>query len=126
MAMALADRVRYQREKALYHATHTQQTELLNQAMLKQAYMAITSEHRLANLCLVKIEQFNALMSILKPSQSSQIIITVAQSLEHQINKKRQFINLESALDNSPKVADLGNGILAFISTKISYFWAII
>ena len=119
MAMALADRVRYQREKALYHATHTQQTELLNQAMLKQAYMAITSEHRLANLCLVKIEQFNALMSILKPSQSSQIIITVAQSLEHQINKKRQFINLESALDNSPKVADLGNGILAFISTKI-------
>ena len=29
MAMALADRVRYQREKALYHATHTQQTQLL-------------------------------------------------------------------------------------------------
>jgi EAL domain-containing protein (putative c-di-GMP-specific phosphodiesterase class I) len=43
----------------------------------------------------------------------------VAQSLEHQINKNRQFINLESALDNSPKVADLGNGVLAFISTKI-------
>ncbi len=119
MAMALADRVRYQREKALYHATHTQQTELLNQAMLKQAYMAITSEHRIAKLCLVKIEQFNTLMSILKPSQLSQIVVTVAQSLENQIKKHRQFINLESSLGNTPKVADLGNGVLAFISTKI-------
>ena len=41
MAMALADRVRYQREKALYHATHTEQTKLLNSAMLKQAYMSL-------------------------------------------------------------------------------------
>lgn len=119
MAMALADRVRYQREKALYHATHTQQTQLLNQAMLKQAYMVLKKQQRSANLCLIKIEQFTALMNILNSTQSSHIIITVADSLERQVSKHRQFINLESALDNSPKIADLGNGILAFISTKI-------
>lgn len=119
MAMALADRVRYQREKALYHATHSQQTKLLNQAMLKQAYMRMINEHRNANLCLLKIEQFNALMSILNPTQSSHIITTVAKSLEHQLSKQRQFISLESSLDTAPKVADLGNGILAFVSTKI-------
>jgi EAL domain-containing protein (putative c-di-GMP-specific phosphodiesterase class I)/GGDEF domain-containing protein len=119
MAMALADRVRYQREKALYHATHTQQTKLLNQAMLKQGYMSLINEKRSAHLCLIKIEQFNALLSILNPSQSSKIITTVALSLENHLAKHRQFINLEYALDNSPKIADLGNGMLAFISTKI-------
>ena len=93
--------------------------KLLNQAMLKQAYMRMINEHRNANLCLLKIEQFNALMSILNPTQSSHIITTVAKSLEHQLSKQRQFISLESSLDTAPKVADLGNGILAFVSTKI-------
>ncbi|WP_404341186.1 EAL domain-containing protein [Pseudoalteromonas mariniglutinosa] len=119
MAMALADRVRYQREKALYHATHTQQTNLLNQAKLKQAYMSLTNTQRQTNLCLVKIGQFNSLMSILNPTQSSKIVITIAKALESHLAKQRQFINLELGLDTSPKVADLGGGIIAFISTKL-------
>ena len=81
--------------------------------------MVLKKQQRSANLCLIKIEQFTALMNILNSTQSSHIIITVADSLERQVSKRRQFINLESALDNSPKIADLGNGILAFISAKI-------
>lgn len=119
MAMALADRVRYQREKALYHATHTQQTKLLNQAMLKQAYMALNSQQRSATLCLIKIRYFNSLTSILSPQQGSNIVTTVATALEQSLFQHRQFANLDVSLDNSPKVADLSGGVVAFISTKI-------
>lgn len=119
MAMALADRVRYQREKALYHATHTQQTKLLNQAMLKQAYMALSHNQRSSTLCLIKIRHFNTLMSILSPQQGSDIVATVAATLEQSLFKRRQFANLDISLDNSPKVADLSGGVVAFISTKI-------
>ena len=71
MAMALADRVRYQRERALYHATHTQQTKLLNSAMLKQAYMNLEQEQRPNTICLIKLRYFNSLNTILSPSQAN-------------------------------------------------------
>ena len=46
--------------------------------------MSLINEKRSAHLCLIKIEQFNALLSILNPSQSSKIITTVALSLERE------------------------------------------
>lgn len=68
MAMTLADRVRYQRERALYHATHTQQTKLLNSAKLKYAFMALKAQQRSTTLCLIKIHHFNSLNTIITPS----------------------------------------------------------
>ncbi|MBB1293804.1 EAL domain-containing protein [Pseudoalteromonas sp. SR41-4] len=118
MAMALADRVRYQREKALYHATHTEQTKLLNSAMLKQAYMSLQLKQRRASLCLIRITDFHSLSHILNQTQSSQLVVAIAKSLELQLSKEREFINLESNLDTCPRIADLSNGVLAFISIK--------
>lgn len=118
MAMALADRVRYQREKALYHATHNEQTKLLNSAMLKHAYMALQLSQRPANLCLIKIEHFQSLSHILNQNQSCQLVVCVAKALELQLSTEREFINLENDLDTCPRIADLSGGILAFISVK--------
>ncbi|NMR26271.1 EAL domain-containing protein [Pseudoalteromonas sp. NEC-BIFX-2020_015] len=118
MAMALADRVRYQRERALYHATHTQQTKLLNSAMLKQAYMNLEQEQRPNTICLIKLRYFNSLNTILSPSQANGLIIHVAKALELQLSNERQFINLDFNLDSSSKIVDLGTGIFACISTK--------
>lgn len=118
MAMALADRVRYQRERALYHATHTQQTKLLNSAMLKQAYMGLEQAQRKNTLCLIKIRYFHSLHTLLTPTQSNNLIIKVAQSLELQLTGERQFSFLDSTLDSHSKLADLGTGIFACISTK--------
>lgn len=118
MAMALADRVRYQRERALYHATHTQQTKLLNNAMLKQAYMTLEQQQRQNILCLIKIRYFHSLDSILTPTKSNELIIKVAKSLELQLVGERQFYFLDSTLDSNSKLADLGTGVFACISTK--------
>jgi EAL domain-containing protein (putative c-di-GMP-specific phosphodiesterase class I) len=118
MAMALADRVRYQRERALYHATHTQQTKLLNSAMLKQAYMNLEQAQRKNTLCLIKIRYFHSLHTLLTPTQSNNLIIKVAHSLELQLTGERQFAHLDSTLDSHSKLADLGTGIFACISTK--------
>ena len=118
MAMALADRVRYQREKALYHATHTEQTKLLNSAMLKQAYMTLQLNQRTASLCLIRITDFNSLSHILNQTQSCQLVVAIAKSLELQLSKEREFINLDNNLDTCPRIADLSNGVLAFISIK--------
>lgn len=118
MAMALADRVRYQRERALYHATHTQQTKLLNSAMLKQAYMALEQQQRQNTLCLIKIRYFHSLDTILTPTKSNELIIKVAKSLELQLVGERQFYFLDSTLDSNSKLADLGTGVFACISTK--------
>ncbi|WP_392344516.1 EAL domain-containing protein [Pseudoalteromonas prydzensis] len=118
MAMALADRVRYQREKALYHATHTEQTKLLNSAMLKHAYTTLQLNQRPANLCLIRIIHFHSLSHILNQTQSAELIVNVAQALELQLSKEREFIHLENDLDTCPRIADLGNGVLAFVSVK--------
>ena len=118
MAMALADRVRYQREKALYHATHTEQTNLLNSAMLKHAYSTLQLSHRSAGLCLIKIKHFQSLSHILNQTQSCQLVVSVAKALERQLSKEREFINLGNDLDKYPRIADLGAGVLAFISVK--------
>jgi EAL domain-containing protein (putative c-di-GMP-specific phosphodiesterase class I)/GGDEF domain-containing protein len=118
MAMALADRVRYQRERALYHATHTQQTKLLNSAKLKQAFMALQAQHRSATLCLVKISHFNSLNTIITPSQGYGLIKHVAKELEQQLGYEREFINLDIDFHASPQLADLSSGVFACISTK--------
>jgi EAL domain-containing protein (putative c-di-GMP-specific phosphodiesterase class I)/GGDEF domain-containing protein len=118
MAMALADRVRYQRERALYHATHTQQTRLLNSAKLKQAFMALKSKHRSTTLCLIKIRHFNSLNTIITPSQGYTLIKYIAQKLELELCHQREFIALDTDLNNSPRLADLNSGVFACISTK--------
>ncbi|TMO96909.1 diguanylate phosphodiesterase [Pseudoalteromonas sp. S3260] len=118
MAMALADRVRYQRERALYHATHTQQTKLLNSAKLKYAFMALKAQQRSTTLCLVKIRHFNSLNTIITPSQGYELIKHVAHELECQLSFEREFFNLSSGINQPAKIADLGSGVFACISTK--------
>ncbi|MDO6548167.1 EAL domain-containing protein [Pseudoalteromonas carrageenovora] len=118
MAMALADRVRYQRERALYHATHTQQTKLLNSAKLKQAFMALQTQERSTTLCLIKIRHFNSLNTIITPSQGYALIKYVAKELELELSHEREFANLDVDLNTSLRIADLSSGVFAFISTK--------
>ncbi len=116
--MALADRVRYQRERALYHATHTQQTKLLNSSKLKQAFMALQSQNRSTTLCLIKIRHFNSLNTIITSSQGYTLIKHVAKELELELSHEREFTNLETDLNTSPRLADLSSGVFACISTK--------
>lgn len=118
MAMALADRVRYQRERALYHATHTQQTRLLNSSKLKQAFMALQSQNRSTTLCLIKIRHFNSLNTIITSSQGYTLIKHIAKELELELSHEREFTNLETDLNTSPRLADLSSGVFACISTK--------
>ncbi len=118
MAMALADRVRYQRERALYHATHTQQTKLLNSAKLKQAFMSLQAQGRNTTLCLIKIRHFNSLNTIITPSQGYTLIKHVAKQIELELSHEREFTNLDTDFNNSPRLADLGSGVFACISTK--------
>ena len=118
MAMALADRIRYQREQALYHATHTQQTKLLNSAKLKYAFMALKAQRRSTTLCLVKIRHFNSLNTIITSSQGYELIKHVAHELECQLSFEREFFHLNSGINQPAKIADLGSGVFACISTK--------
>lgn len=118
MAMALADRVRFQRERSLYHATHTQQTKLLNSAKLKQAFMALQTQERSTTLCLIKIRHFNSLNTIITPSQGYALIKHIAKELELELSHEREFANLDVDLNTSPRIADLSSGVFAFISTK--------
>ena len=118
MAMALADRVRYQREQALYQATHTQQTKLLNSAKLKQTFINLQEQSRATTLCLIKIRHFNALNTIMTPSQGYELIKYIATELESKLSYEREFINLESDLNSHSRTADLSRGVFACISTK--------
>ncbi|WP_405602470.1 MULTISPECIES: EAL domain-containing protein [unclassified Pseudoalteromonas] len=118
MAMALADRVRYQRERALYHATHTQQTKLLNSSKLKHAFMALQGQERSTTLCLIKIRHFNSLNTIITPSQGYALAKHIAKQLELELSHERQFVILETNLNTSPRLADLNSGVFACISTK--------
>merc|ERR1739841_200099 len=80
--------------------------------------MALKAQRRSTTLCLVKIRHFNSLNTIITPSQGYELIKHVAHELECQLSFEREFFHLNSSINQPAKIADLGSGVFACISTK--------
>ncbi|MFY8274042.1 EAL domain-containing protein [Pseudoalteromonas sp. SSDWG2] len=112
MALALADRVRYQRKKALYHATHNSHSGLLNYTTLSQQVESLQSSGIPFCLCVIYMNTYQGLQKILSVEQSNNLLRNVAQN----INQNLLHMNCLPIVHHSDeKVVELNGGCLAFM-----------
>lgn len=112
MALALADRVRYQRKQALYHATHNNDSGLLNYTTLSQRVESLQKRNRPFSIGIIYMRSFGGLQSVLNVEQSNNLLRNVANNLADNVDELNCF-NVVHHSDE--KIVELSGGCLAFI-----------
>eukprot|EP00481_Brizalina_sp_1-RS-2013_P003352 TRINITY_DN905_c0_g1_i1.p1 TRINITY_DN905_c0_g1~~TRINITY_DN905_c0_g1_i1.p1 ORF type:complete len:120 (+),score=11.81 TRINITY_DN905_c0_g1_i1:80-439(+) len=95
MAMALADRMRYQKEKALYNATHEITTGLPNLNQLEITLESLQAQQRKFSLCVIEISNFNSIAPYISNQETDKLVLKVVNDISAQINLDRRFIPFE-------------------------------
>ncbi len=112
MALALADRVRYQRKQALYHATHNNDSGLLNYTTLSQRVESLQKHNQPFSIGIIHMRSFGGLQSVLNVEQSNNLLRNVASNLSDNVGELNCF-NIVHHSDE--KIVELSGGCLAFI-----------
>jgi EAL domain-containing protein (putative c-di-GMP-specific phosphodiesterase class I)/GGDEF domain-containing protein len=115
MAMALANKMRYQKEQALFNATHELSSGLPNMSLLENNINRSLTTCEEFSVCSIDIENYHSLTPYLTPSD--------LQALESQVVDKVNLIlereGLVKIISNNHnrmlKIAKVKEGCLAFI-----------
>jgi len=118
MAMALADRMRYQKEKALYNATHELTTGLPNLNLLETRLKQLQQQDVKYSLCVIEITNFHSISPYISNQEIDKLILKVVQDISAQINTDRRFIEFEDQQGMPIKVAKARDGVLAILASK--------
>lgn len=116
MAMALAERMRAQRELALYNATHDLKSELPNQSLLTNCLQNYLRQDLSGNLCLLKVRKFQTLSAYISSVESNTITRHVEQRINDCIAHQTAFLSIEERNKKSTKVARLTEDTFAVIT----------
>ncbi|MGH1374563.1 MAG: EAL domain-containing protein [Cellvibrionaceae bacterium] len=119
MAMALAERMRTQRELALFNATHDLKSELPNQSLLTNRLQDQLDDGHCGNLCLIKVRKFQTLSAYISSEESNTITRHVEQRINDCIAQQAAFLPIEKRKNKSTKVARLTEDTFALL-TKAS------
>jgi EAL domain-containing protein (putative c-di-GMP-specific phosphodiesterase class I) len=115
MAMALANKMRYQKEQALFNATHELSSGLPNMSLLENNINRSLTTYEEFTVCSIDIKNYHSLTPYLTPSD--------LQALESQVVNKVNLIlegeGLVKIISNNHnrmlKIAKVKEGCLAFI-----------
>lgn len=118
MAMALADRMRYQKEKALYNATHEIATGLPNLNQLEITLESLQAQQRKFSLCVIEISNFNSIAPYISNQETDKLVLKVVNDISAQINLDRRFIPFEHKHGHPIKVAKARDGVLAILAHR--------
>lgn len=116
MAMALAERMRAQRELALYNATHDLKSELPNQSLLTNCLQHHLKKGLSGNLCLLKVRKFQTLSAYISSEENNTITRHVEQRINDCIAHQTAFLTIEERDKKSTKVARLTEDTFAVIA----------
>lgn len=116
MAMALAERMRAQRELALFNATHDLKSELPNQSLLTNYLQNELKEDQCGNLCLLKVRKFQTLSAYISNEESNTITRHVEQRINDCITHQDAFLPIEKRQNKSTKVARLTEDTFAIVT----------
>lgn len=119
MATALAERMRAQRELALFNATHDLKSELPNQSLLTNYLQNQLNGNQAGDLCLIKVRKFQTLSAYISSEESNSITQHVEQRINDCTAHQSAFLPIEKRHDKSTKVARLTEDTFAIL-TKAS------
>lgn len=115
MAMALANRMQYKKEKALYEATHDQETGIANSNLFDAKVKQLTQEHRRFAICIFEISDFSTLLPYISNTDNNDLMIMVSRAIERKIHLENNFLVLDQTQNRISKLVKLSDGIFAAI-----------
>ena len=119
MAMALANRMRYKKETALYNATHEPETQLANTQLLETKIKERLYRNDDFAVCIIKITDFSSLLPYISNSDNNDLMLMVSQMIEEKLHYEYNFLVLECDRDKSKnkkiKIAKINDGVFAVL-----------
>jgi len=115
MAMALADRMRYQREETLFNATHELSSGLPNLSLFESNINYCLSAREKFTICLIDIDNYHSLSPYLEHEELEKLEHQVVENITPTLNANRRVKTISQAHKQSLKIAKVKEGGLAFI-----------
>ncbi|SFC43719.1 EAL domain-containing protein [Pseudoalteromonas denitrificans] len=118
MAMALAERMRHQKEIAFYNATHDQDLHLPNLNFLESTMQSLIDTKRKFSICLIEVLNFNDISPYITNEESAALVSHIANDINNYINLDSHFLYFEQKPDTLIKIAKAKDGVLAVLVSR--------
>jgi EAL domain-containing protein (putative c-di-GMP-specific phosphodiesterase class I)/GGDEF domain-containing protein len=115
MAMALANRMRYQKEQILFNATHELSSGLPNMSLLENNINGLLSAHEKFAVCFIDIENYHSLSPYLERGDLQKLESQVIEMITPTFNLDNRIKVISYAHDKTLKIAKAKEGGLACI-----------
>jgi EAL domain-containing protein (putative c-di-GMP-specific phosphodiesterase class I) len=116
MAMALASRMQYKKEKAIYDATHEPETQLANTHFLENKMKELLGDdNNDFAVCIIEITNFSSLLPYISNADNNDLTLMVADTIEKALCHKDNFMVLEHNKNKTTKLSKLNEGIFAVL-----------
>lgn len=115
MAMALAQRMQFKKEQALYNATHEPETQLANSNLLEAKMQSLIRQDNSFAVCIIEITDFSTLLPYISNTDNNDITVMVAQAIERKLCHEDNFYVLENNQYKTTKLAKINEGVFAVI-----------
>jgi len=119
MAMALADRMRYQREETLFNATHELTSGLPNLSLFENYINLCLSAREKFTICLIDIDNYHSLSPYLEHEELEKLEFQVVENITPILNADHRVKIISHAYNKSLKIAKVKEGGLAFVIDSI-------
>lgn len=116
MAMALAKRMQYKKEEALYNATHDPETQLANTNLLESKMKSLLRNDQEFAVCIIEITDFSSLLPYISHADNNDLMVMVGQAIERNLCHEDNFYALEYKEHRATKLAKLNDGVFAVLA----------
>jgi len=118
MAMALAERMSYQKELAFYNATHDRDLNLPNFSFLETTIQKLINNERRFSVCLIEISRFNTIAPYISNKESQILMSHIAKDIDAHIHADSHFLYFERKNNSEVKIAKAKDGVLAILASR--------
>ena len=115
MAMALADRMRFQEEQVIYHATHESKSGLPNLSLLESHISNLLHNNIVFSTCLIEIENYQTLAPFLPTKELQKLQKQVADDIFQLLNEEKNVSAISTINGCVYHLAKVADGRLMFI-----------
>lgn len=115
MAMALANKMRYQKEQALFNATHELSSGLPNMSLLENNINLLLADNEEFAVCLIDIENYHSLAPYLALSELQTLESQVIEKIIPIFDRDERVKVISNSHNKMLKIAKVKEGGLAFI-----------
>jgi EAL domain-containing protein (putative c-di-GMP-specific phosphodiesterase class I)/GGDEF domain-containing protein len=115
MAMALASRMQYKKERAIYNATHEPETQLANTHSLEIKMKKLFDHDTDFAVCIIEITDFSNLIPYISNTDNNDLTLMVAHAIERTLYHKNNFMVLEYNKNKITKLVKMNEGVFAVL-----------